>query len=380
MFRGFLTAVSNTPSNAAGFKENIDVNHLYADSHVIWPSISNVQFMAGADLLFGNGEAKGATFNYTVPLSGSPTTAVAEPTTLDKDAGDRRIFVGGYGSAEWRPTTRVTLSAGLRLNATTESRGEGASVTHARPSGSLGASVSLWERGVDHVRAFANYRDTFKPAAFDFSLAENEGVLDPETSRSYEGGVKLRAMDGLVDVEASAFRMNLENLVTATVINNLPALINSGTTRFQGVELATNLRLPAALSARATYSFHDGKFVNFVQSFGGVPTQLGGKRFEMSARHLASAGLTWAPELGFLANVTSNYTGDRYLNKRNTALAAAFATVDASIGYRMERTEFRFDGRNLGDRRDAVSESEFGDAQYYRMPARTVRAGVVVRY
>ena len=380
MFRGFLTNVSNTPNNAAGFLENVDVNHLYADSHVIWPTISNVRFMAGADLLFGNGEAKGATFNYTAPLSGSQQTAVAEPTTLDKDAGDRRIFVGGYGSAEWRPTTRVTLSAGLRLNATTERRGEGVSVTHARPSGSLGASVSLWERGVDHVRAFANYRDTFKPAAFDFGLAENEGVLDPETSRSYEGGVKLRAMDGLVDVEASAFRMNLENLVTATVINNLPALINSGTTRFQGVELATNLRLPAALSARATYSFHDGKFVNFVQSFGGVPTQLGGKRFEMSARHLASAGLTWAPELGFLANVTSNYTGDRYLNKRNTALAAAFATVDASIGYRMERTEFRFDGRNLGDRRDAVSESEFGDAQYYRMPARTVRAGVVVRY
>ena len=46
----------------------------------------------------------------------------------------------------------------------------------------------------------------------------------------------------------------------------------------------------------------------------------------------------------------------------------------------MDRVEWRLDGRNLSDRRDAVSESEFGDAQYYRMPARTIQTGVVVKY
>ena len=380
MFRGFLTDVSNSPNNAAGVRENLDVKHLYADSHIMWPYVANVRFMAGADLLFGNGEARGATFGYTVPLSGASQPVVPEPTTLDKDAEARRIFGGAYGSAEWRAAARLTLSAGVRLNATTERRGEGASVTHTRPSGSLGAVVTLWEAGVDHVRAFANYRDTFKPAAFDFSLAENEGILAPETSRSYEGGAKFRTLDGLLDFEASAFRMDFENLVTATVVNNVPSLINAGTTRFQGVEVATDIRLPGTLSARATYSFHDGKFVNFVQSFGGVPTQLGGRRFEMSARHLASAGLTFAPELGLVANVTTNYSGDRYLNKRNTALATPFTTLDVSLGYRLERLELRLDGRNLGDRRDPISESEFGDAQYYRMPARTVRVGVIARY
>jgi iron complex outermembrane receptor protein len=247
-------------------------------------------------------------------------------------------------------------------------------------SGGLGAILGLWEQGADHVRAFANYRNTFKPAAFDFSLAENEGVLDPETSRSYEAGLKLRTMDGRVDVEASAFRMDFENLVTATIVNNQPALINSGKTRFKGVELATDVSLPYALSARATYSFHDGKFVDFVQAFDGTPTQLAGKRFEMSARQLASGGLALAPNRGFIAHVAVNYSGDRYLNKRNTALAPAFSTVDAGVGYRLDRAELRLDGRNLGDRRDAVSESEFGDAQYYRMTARSVQAGIVVRY
>jgi iron complex outermembrane recepter protein len=380
MFRGFLTDVSNSANNAAGFKEDIGINDFYADSHLIFPSKSNVRIMAGADVLMAGGEATGATFSYTVPLSGATATAVAEPTVLDKDAGNDRLFAGAYVSADWHPVSRFTLTGGVRLNLTRESRGEGEAVSHTKPSGSVGALYSLWEQDGDHVKLFANYRNTFKPAAFDFSLAENEGVLDPETSNSYEGGLKLRTLRGRVDFEASAFRMDFENLVTATVVNNLPALINAGSTRFQGLELATDLRLAHAVSARATYSMHDGKFVDFVTAFDGVPTQLGGKRFEMSAKALASAGLTLSPETGVIAHASVNYSGDRYLNKRNTALALAFSTIDAGLGYRTNAWEFRVDGRNLGNRRDAVSESEFGDAQYYRMTARTVQAGVVVKY
>ena len=378
-FRGFLTDVSNTPDNASGYKENIAVNDLYADSHIIWPALSRFRVMIGADALLATGEARGATFTYTAPLSG-PQANVAEPTTLNLDADDERRFLGAYGSAEWRPVTRLSLNGGLRLNATSEKRGEGVEVTHTRLSGSVGAMLGVLERDIDHLRLFANYRNTFKPAAFDFSLAENEGVLDPETSQSYEAGLKVRAFEGLIDLEASAFRMDLENLVTATIVNNLPALLNSGKTRFKGVELATELRLPYSTSARATYSLHDGRFVDFVQDFGGVPTQLGGNRFEMSARHLASAGLTFAPENGVLASAIVSYTGDRHLNKRNTALAKPFTTVDAGLGYRADRLELRVDGRNLTNRRDPVAESEFGDAQYYRMPARTVQAGVALRY
>ncbi len=380
IFRGFLTNLSNTANNAAGFRENIDINDLYADTHLLFAEVSRVRFMAGADVLFAAGEANGATFTYSAPLAGTTAPLVPQPSVLDKDSEDERRFLGAYGSAEWTPVARLTLSAGVRMNATSEKRGAGPESTHSRPSGSLGALFGLWEQGANHVRVFANYRDTFKPAAFDFGLAENEGILEPETSRSYESGIKLRALDGVMDLEASVFRMNFENLVTATIVNNQPALINAGTTRFQGVEVASDVRLSRALTARGTYSFHDGKFVNFVQDFGDVPTQLGGKRFEMSARHLASAGLTFAPELGVIVYGSVNYSGDRYLNKRNTALASAFATVDAGLGYRLGEMELRLDGRNLSDRRDPVAESEFGDAQYYRMTARTVRAGIALRY
>ncbi|MGE3616145.1 MAG: TonB-dependent receptor, partial [Gemmatimonadales bacterium] len=381
MFRGFLTDLSNSADNATGFKETIEITDLYADTHILWPADAKVRFVTGADLLFANGEAKGAVFDYTAPLDGSTAAAVTEPTVLDRDAENRRLFLGVYGSAEWRPTDRVTFSAGVRLNQTGERRGESApSANNTKLSGTVGALFGLWEGGSDHLRAFANVQSTFKPAAFDFGLEENEGILKPETSMSYEGGFKARLADGRLDVEASAFRMDFENLVTATVVNNLPALINAGTTRFQGFELATDARLRDGLSARATYSFHDGKFVDFVQAFDGVPTQLAGKRFEMSARHLVSAGLTWWPASGLTLNGNLNYTGDRYLTKRNSAKADPFLTLDAGVGYRTGRAEFRLDGRNLSDRRDAVSESEFGDSQYYRMTARSFVASVTLRY
>jgi iron complex outermembrane receptor protein len=370
-FRGFLTDVSNTPNNATGFREDIDVNDLYADSHVAWPVRSHVQVVAGGDFLFGNGEGKGATFTYSVPLSGAPVT-VAQPTTLNLDTESRRVFSGGYAQVEWTPSARVHVSTGIRLNATWERRGESAGATHVRPAGSVGAIVGVWEHGADHVRLFANYRDTFKPAAFDFSLAENEGILEPETARSYEGGVKLRAAEGRFDLEASGFRMDFKNLVTATVVGGLPSLQNAGSTRFQGFEIAADARAPRAVIGRATYSFHDGTFVDFVQQFGGANTQLAGKRFEMSARHLFSAGLIVARSTGVVGDVIVKYTGDRYLNKRNTALASPFTTMDIGVGYRLERWELRLDGRNLGDARDPISESELGDAQYYRLPARRV--------
>src|SRR5438067_6306406 len=321
-FRGFLIDVSNTANNATGFREDIDVNDIYVDSHVAWPMRSHVQLVAGGDFLFGNGEAKGATFTYSVPLSGATATTVAQPTTLNLDAESRRVFSGGYVQVEWTPSARVHVSTGIRLNATWERRGESDGTTHVRPAGSVGAIVGIWEHGADHVRLFANYRDTFKPAAFDFSLAENEGILEPETARSYEGGVKLRAAGGRFDLEASGFRMDFKNLVTATVVGGLPSLQNAGSTRFQGFEIAADARAPRAVSGRATYSFHDGTFVDFVQQFDGTNAQLAGKRFEMSARHLFSAGLIVAPSTGIVGDVIVKYTGDRYLNKRNTALAS----------------------------------------------------------
>jgi outer membrane receptor protein involved in Fe transport len=390
-FRGFLNTIEDVPDNATGLRQNINLTDLYVDSHFVWPAKAHVQLVAGGDYLHGKGNSVGAIFDYTTPLDGATAAVVPEPTTLDLGNEDRREFAGGYALANWTPTTRVTVSAGIRANVTFEERGgspaEEAAAKAAgqkdhgvltnRPSGSAAVMYGLWERGVNHVRLYANYRSTFKPAAFDFGLGNDVGGLDPdktllkpETAQSVDGGVKARMFDGRLDLDADLFRMDFNNLVTATTVNGLPALQNAGKTRFQGLELAADLHLPRSVYARATYSFHDATYVDFVKVVDAGPTQLAGKRFEMSARQMGAVGLVLAPARGVAASFTLKAVGSRYLDEINSVLAPAYAAVDVGIGYRFTAVELRVDVHNLGNRRDAAALSELGDGQVYQLAAR----------
>jgi outer membrane receptor protein involved in Fe transport len=396
ILRGFLQSVTDSGLNARGLREQIDLTDLYVDSHAAWTSVPRLRLMLGSDFLHGAGAAKGAAFDYHVPLSGATATGVTVPSVLTVGIDDRRDFAGAYASAEWTPAPRLRIDAGVRLNITNEEREGGdeaakpaggadaGAQTNGRPSGGIGAIWSAWTRDADHVRLFTNYRNAFKPAAIDFGIGEEESekeqLLKPETSQSYEGGMKIRTWQGRVAIEATTFLMNFSNLVIARTVNGLPSLTNAGTQRFKGFELGTAWYLPQNVTARTSYSFHDARFVDFIQEFDpGVPTELGGKRLEMSARHLASAGVTYAPARGATGFAEMNVVGSRFLNKRNTALAGGYAVLAAGVGYRTGMWELRVDGRNLTDERPPVAESELGDAQYYRLPARRIDATITVR-
>jgi iron complex outermembrane receptor protein len=397
-FRGFLGALTNTPDNANGLRENIDQLDFYADSHFAWRLHDAFTLVLGGDYLHGNADAEGQTFTYTAVVDGSTAPAVTEPADLPLGMNDRRDFLGGYGLVEWDPRPRVRVSGGLRLNGTVEEReGEADAApkpagqpdavqqTNVRPSGSLGAIWTTWEHGAEAVRLFANYRNTFKPAAIDFGLGEadtgeEDALLKPETSQSIEGGLKSRLGGGLVELEADAFLMDFANLVISQSVNGLPGLTNAGTQRFKGFETSANWWLPRNLTLRGTYSFHDARFKDYLTEFDGVPTQLGGNRIEMSARHLFSTGIICAPSNGILALMEVRYVGSRYLNKRNTALAPGYTTLALGAGYRTHGWELRVDARNVTDTRPPVAESELGDSQYYILPSRRIDLSFTKRF
>ena len=69
-----------------------------------------------------------------------------------------------------------------------------------------------------------------------------------------------------------------------------------------------------------------------------------------------------------------NHVGSRYLNKRNTVQDPACETWDANFGYRSGHWDFTLAGFNLSGERPPASESELGESQYYRLPARSIEA------
>ena len=380
--RGFLTEVTGSDPNAIGFNQDRTLSDIYFDTHIVRTFSPRLRVVAGFDHLYGNAHAESGTFSYFAPLSGGQGGNSRAATPLEEfDAKDRRNFSGLYASTEWNVSPKLLVDIGARLNHTAERRQtdgpdgpESESRGFTRLSGSLGADYTIYSAGRDAVAVFADYRNTFKPAAIDFGPEAEVEILDPETANSYEAGLKGRLDEARFQWSASLFQMDFSNLVTAGEEDGTPILQNSGKNRFMGAELELEYHWTPALGARFGYSYHDSRFRDFVQDFDGVPTQLAGRRLELVPYNLLGAGVLYAPPRGFNANMMLNYVGERWLNKRNTALADAYTTWDAGVGYRMDRSEFRIDGRNLGNDRDPVAESEFGDAQYYLLPARSVKA------
>ena len=392
--RGFLTGVS---TNARGYEQDLSTDDAYFDSHLVFHPSTNVQLIAGVDYLFGRAEAVSEDFTYTVPLSGGAPDVSSLPRLNRFEMEDERNFSGLYLQAEWNPTPRWRVQAGARLNHTQEDREAGEEPlsgeeegeeeeegtdrkTVTRGSGSVGVSWLAWQQDENGLWIYADWRDAYKPAALDFGPEAEAEILEPETAESWEAGVKSRLLDGRLDWDLSVFRMDFQNLVVPQVVNGLPALVNAGAERFEGWEVEGSLRITPELIGKVAYSYHDARFQDYIRDFDGVATQLRDKRLEMSAHDLAGAELVWFPSEGFNGSVRADYIGNRFLNKRNTALAEPFTVYSAALGYRFPRWDVQLVGENLTDERDPVAESELGDGQYYRQTARSYRLSWGVRF
>lgn len=385
IIRGFLRdgfATDGVTINADGYNQDRSTDELYFDTHLATKLNDKAQLVWGTDYMRGVGHQRSRNFEYAVRGDGhgapfARSRHIDETTYLS----DRRNFLGVYADLLLSPTDRWNVEAGLRYNYVEESRRgredinpvERDSTSDSRWSGALGTSYRIWggKDDKDYATVYASYRRTFKPAVVDFGPEAEAEILKPETATSYEIGLRGGLFGGKVNWDLSAFRTDFRNLVVTQDLGGSPGLVNAGGERFDGAEFEADWQIVDNLKLTGTYAWHNARFQDYVQLFGSTPTQLRGKVLELSPGHVASLGLVYAPATGFNAYFTQSYADSRYLNKRNTAVVPAYRTVDAGIAWRADKWEVRVDATNLTDRRDAVAESELGDAQYYILPGRS---------
>jgi iron complex outermembrane receptor protein len=405
--RGFLENIANTNPDDHGIRQHLDLTDLYFDSHVAFDLASSLRLVAGIDNIYGKAHNASSDWDFFENIDG------ANPPDINSffpfgttDLRDSRNFSGLYAQTEWTPTRRWRIQLGGRLNHTREtlvataasltppvapavslkdvSVGPGsARRTVTRGSGSAGVSFLAWEGGENAVWVYGDYRDTFKPAALDFGPDVNGVILKPETSQSYELGLKGRQMGGRFDWEVSLFQMDFSNLVVGQIdpATGNPELINAGKDRFKGAELEADYRLAGDLRLQGIYSYHDAKFTDFLAlNNNGVLEQLAGNRLPLSAHDLGALGFIYRPAKGFTGWANLNYTGSRFLDRENVALVPSFVSWSAGAGYRFAGWELRLDGWNLSSTRPAIAASEFGADQFYRMEARSFRGTAVFRF
>jgi outer membrane receptor protein involved in Fe transport len=396
ILRGFLDEEyvdDGSSLNAAGFAQDRDTDGVYFDTHLVQQLGEETHLVYGIDYLYGKADQTSDNFDYYVPADASyAPPAGSRPIEESIVLGDRRNFYGAYIQLAAQLAPGWDLLAGVRLNHTVESRrarettadgevDEGSDrLTKTRPSGMLGLSWRTWQEGANFVSLYANYRNTYKPAAIDFGPEAESEILQPETAVSYEIGIKSQLADGRLDFDLSLFDMRFDNLVVTQAVDGRPGLTNAGKEHFKGAELESRYRLSDDLLLVGNYAWHDARFGDYEQLFGDNLTQLDGNRLEMSPENLGALGLIYAPQQGVHASVVWNYIGERFMNKRNTVVADSYETWDVSIGYLFGDWDFSLVGYNLGDERPPVAESELGESQYYRLPARSIEAFVTRRF
>lgn len=394
--RGFLADLEEVDPNAEGFNQSLKTDDVYFDTHLAWRLGSSARLVAGVDHLYGRAKADSETFDYFIPLDGShPPSGADQPLDHGFNLDDERNFSGLYLQTEWDVTSRFHVLAGARLNHTVEKRTAGDRElsfpdpgdegtdkrTVTRGSGSLGVSWLAWGDASNGLWLFADYRDTYKPAALDFGPEAEPDILNPETARSGEVGIKSRLAGGRFEWELTAFQMDFKNLVVPRATEEgLPELVNAGSERFKGAEFEIKGRLRPDLWWQGTYAWHDAKYRDFEEELDGENTRLDGNRLQLSAKSLASGGIVYSPAQGLFGSVVVNYVGSRFLDEQNEILAPSYTTWSAGIGFRSGPWEIRLDGQNLNDTRPPVSLSELGDGQYYILPARTFKLGLGYRF
>jgi iron complex outermembrane recepter protein len=377
---------------ADGYSQTVGITDLYFDAHLNATLSPQATLTYGFDYLYGNGSEHATNFGYCVDEAGHEYDCIGanHPDEL-VDSTDRRNFYGLYAQTDWKPSARLDVLAGLRLNSTHESAsglaidntgpapvvafsGNG-SQSKTRVTGLVGLSWGAWISGANALTWYADYRNSYKPLAIDFGPEAEVELLEPETANSYEAGAKLRLLNGRLDADASVFRMDFSNGLTYAYDGNGNfTRANGGKTRFQGFELEASYALTPLLQLTAHYAYHDAYFVDYVLDDG---TNAAGKRVEMSPRQLGGVGLRYAAVRGVDGAVTANFVSNRMLDQANTVVTGGYTTVDAVLGYSFSRCRLQLAGYNLGNRRDPIAASELsesvtvtGTAGYYRLPAR----------
>jgi iron complex outermembrane receptor protein len=393
--RGFLRSslIDTGAANADYLNQRRRILDSYFDTHLSVDNVFGAKLLVGTDLLYGVGHEISRNGEYYVPLNGQTRAPATTSVHVDEinTVLDTRAFSGQYAQLDWSSDGPFTLVAGVRLNETNERKAsahidtidplnndaESARRIATLVTGSVGASYRVWRAGPDDLVAFADYRNTGQPATIDFGADYTPDILNSERAQIYEAGLKGRQAGGRLSYEVAAFQLDFTNLVVSTVdLSGNPVLENAGGERLRGIEGEARFHVSPGFDLFASASRHDATFTHYVATEGGANVDVSGKDLTLSPHWLAAAGAVYAPASGLGGSLVINFVDRRWVDLENTAAAPAYATVDASLTYKLGHYRFSVRGANLTDRRDAASGSEFGDQSFYRLSGRKVSVGV----
>ena len=322
---------------------------------------ANVEVLGGHHDLLAGVDYDHTDFTSTLGFDGVPvgTLDLAHPLytlvfrarpDLSISQTDQYETIAGYVQDQ-ATYGRLHLTGSLRFTRLRfREREQGTDLTFHRLSPRVGATFDL----VPGVAVYAAYATAFRGAFGVISATQPK----PETSRNFEGGVKLALPRAHLSGTVAVFDQTRRNVATADP-NDIHYSIQTGAQRARGIEADVTWEPTPAFSLLANYAFTDAKvtedtIIPVGDRLPRVPRHSG----RIAGRYRIRSGP--AKGLSFGAGVTA-FTS-REITLPNSVAVPGYAVVDAQAAYDFDRFTIGVSAVNLGGSR------AFDTYQYLSFP------------
>ncbi|UTY59727.1 TonB-dependent siderophore receptor [Massilia sp. erpn] len=194
------------------------------------------------------------------------------------------------------------------------------------------------------------------------------------SSRQVEAGIKQSLANGKAEWTAALYRISKDDIITRDPAN--PALsIQGGSQSSRGAEVSASVALASAWRLEANAAYTDAQFDQLIES---SKISRAGKRPANVPKISSNLWLNYRSE-GWRAAIGARYVGERYIDNGNTQALPAYTTLDASLGWNVNRNlRVQLNLRNLTDKLYATTS--YSDSQYLLGDRRHVELSAQWRY
>jgi len=328
-------------------------------------------------------------FDYTVSGYGGAT--YSEGPLYDYDV--EYMAVAPYIHAEYDITKAIMLTAGLRYdynhydytnNLAAESTDS--SGVYYRPAdrtdnfSHLSPKLSLSYQPAKDMNLYLRYANGFRiPQAsrlYSMKAGYEEVTLDPETSNTYELGIK-KLFGNKSYTELAVYYMDIDDTITRyrDSVTNDYYYDNGGSTIHKGIEATGQLQATESWAARLAYSYSKHNYVN--------NNMYDDNEISMAPNHLANARLIYTPSYlkGLKVMGEWQYVGSYWMDDDHDKEYDGYNIGNLKADY-VYNTNISFFGKvtNITDERYAVSASNGWSESYSPGDPRQFYAGLEYRW
>ena len=328
-------------------------------------------------------------FDYTVSGYGGAT--YSEGPLYDYDV--EYMAVAPYIHAEYDITKAIMLTAGLRYDYnhydytnnlaadSTDSSG-----VYYRPAdrtdnfSHLSPKLSLSYQPAKDMNLYLRYANGFRiPQAsrlYSMKAGYEEVTLDPETSNTYELGIK-KLFGNKSYTELAVYYMDIDDTITRyrDSVTNDYYYDNGGSTIHKGIEATGQLQATESWAARLAYSYSKHNYVN--------NNMYDDNEISMAPNHLANARIIYTPSYlkGLRVMGEWQYVGSYWMDDDHDKEYDGYNIGNLKADY-VYNTNISFFGKvtNITDERYAVSASNGWSESYSPGDPRQFYAGLEYRW